>query len=153
MGISSYPLQNGLGNKNTHKGDDMVRSLATLYANLKKEPLSLEEARAKQGAVVREKRAWWDTAIQAVYHCAYKNQSFTVDAVWECMREIGTADEVRNISDNRAMGRLMLDAKKYQWVISTGAYRASAEPTSHGNALTVWKSLIYRQPKKEKESA
>ena len=128
----------------------MVRSLAKLYANLKEEPLSLEEARTKQGAVVREKKEWWDTAIQAVYHCAYKNQSFTVDAVWKRMREIGTTEEVRYISDNRAMGRLMLDAKKYQWVISTGAYRPSEEPSRHGNALTVWESTLYRQPPRKK---
>ncbi len=116
----------------------MVRALATLYTNSEREPLSLEEARTAGGIVPH---TWRDMAITAVYQCAFKEKSFTVDVVWEYI------EGSLNAPDPRVMGRIMLDAKKYRWITPTGTYRPSGRAKSHGNSRPMWESLIYRQPK------
>ena len=127
----------------------MVRTLMEIFSDKNKSPLSLEAAKEARDKGIKQvqdnaDRKWQDTALAAVHQCAFGKESFIVDEVWEYMYDLHGAEQAHT-RDNRAMGSIIVEAKKYGWITATNEYRPSARTKSHGNPRRVWKSLIYRQ--------
>lgn len=78
-------------------------------------------------------------ALRAVWDVAVARESFIVDAVWEAM-SVPWA-----VSDKRAMGAIMQEAKHRGWIAPSDCFVASAQVACHANPRRVWRSLVNRR--------
>jgi hypothetical protein len=79
---------------------------------------------------------WKEAAFDAVRRCAQALPVLIVDDVWKHMT--GNVDT----HDNRALGPVMLRAKREGLIESTGTFRHSYL-RNHGTPRPLWKSLIF----------
>ena len=125
----------------------MAKTLLEIYMEDSSKPYSLEQAKTARDEGIKKGTqninfAWQNAALEAVYRCATQNRSFIVDDVWQYLYDdIGIRDA--HTANNRVMGTIMTQAKKYRWIKATDNYKASSRTTSHANPRRVWESLLY----------
>ena len=125
----------------------MPRTLLDIYTEDSSRPYSLEQAKTPRDEGMKKGQQninlqWQDAALEAVYKCATQNRSFIVDQVWQYLYDdIGMREA--HTANNRVMGTIMTQAKRYRWIKPTDNYRASSRTTSHANPRRVWESLLY----------
>ena len=125
----------------------MPRTLLDIYTEDSSRPYSLEQAKTARDEGMKKGQQnihlqWQDAALEAVYKCATQNRSFIVDQVWQYLYDdIGMREA--HTANNRVMGTIMTQAKRYRWIKPTDNYRASSRTTSHANPRRVWESLLY----------
>ena len=125
----------------------MPRPLIDIYTPDSSRPYSLEQAKTARDEGMKKGQQninlqWQDAALEAVYKCATQNRSFIVDQVWQYLYDdIGMREA--HTANNRVMGTIMTQAKRYRWIKPTDNYRASSRTTSHANPRRVWESLLY----------
>jgi|TARA_R110000851_G_scaffold88336_1_gene192995 hypothetical protein len=79
---------------------------------------------------------WKEAALEAVIKTAKSNSEFTSDTVW-----LNIESDVRT-HEPRAMGPIMMRAKKLGWVEPSLEFRPSTKRSQHAQPLRVWKSMI-----------
>lgn len=93
--------------------------------------------KARDSAIERADAAapddWKDAAYAAVEWCARNHQTFTVD---EVQARLGD----NKPPEGRAMGAVMVHAKRSGLIEPTGMYRPSTQPQCHANPRQVWKA-------------
>ena len=125
----------------------MPRTLLDIYTEDSSRPYSLEQAKTARDEGMKKGQQninlqWQDAALEAVYKCATQNRSFIVDQVWQYLYDdIGMREA--HTANNRVMGTIMTQAKRYRWIKPTDNYRASSRTTSHANPSRVWECLLY----------
>ena len=125
----------------------MPRTLLDIYTEDSSRPYSLEQAKTARDEGMKKGKQninlqWQNAALEAVYKCATQNRSFIVDQVWQYLYDdIGMREA--HTANNRVMGTIMTQAKRYRWIKPTDNYRASSRTTSHANPRRVWESLLY----------
>lgn len=90
-------------------------------------------ARAEGGA----DEDWKREALDAVEQLAHALPYLTSDDVWPVLftREVGT-------HEHRAMGPVMLAAKRLGLIEPTAAFRPSTRAKAHAGPKRVWRSLV-----------
>jgi hypothetical protein len=78
--------------------------------------------------------AWRELALQAVFDTCRKMPEFISDDVWE----VGGLKSTR---EDRAMGPVLMRAKKNGWCVKTNRVRPSVR--SHLSGKPVWESRLY----------
>jgi hypothetical protein len=79
---------------------------------------------------------WKNAALVAVYRAAYELDLLTSDDVWERLpAEVET-------HENRAMGPVMRNACRLQWITPTEVHIKGRRASRHRAPLQVWKSLL-----------
>ena len=125
----------------------MPRTLLDIYTDDSSRPYSLEQAKTARDEGMKKGKQninlqWQNAALEAVYKCATQNRSFIVDQVWQYLYDdIGMREA--HTANNRVMGPIMTQAKKYRWIKATDNFRKSARVKSHANPRTVWESRLY----------
>ena len=79
---------------------------------------------------------WKEAALDAVQEAATRFPTFIVDDVWPLI-----APDART-HEGRAIGAVMLKAKKLCWIEPTDEFRLSATAAHHANPRRVWRSKI-----------
>ena len=104
--------------------------------------LTLDDAltrAARDEAIGRAERHasddWKHRAYDAVREVCRTHESWIIDAVW--------ATGLDKPAEPRALGAVVLQAARDGLCEKTREYRASAQPTTHGNPRVVWRSLIF----------
>jgi hypothetical protein len=125
----------------------MPRTLLDIYTEDSSRPYSLEQAKTARDEGMKKGKQninlqWQNAALEAVYKCATQNRSFIVDQVWQYLYD-DIGEKKANTHNNRVMGTIMTQAKRYRWIKPTDNYRASSRTTSHANPRRVWESLLY----------
>lgn len=87
-------------------------------------------ARAQQGADVE----WEAAAHRAVLACCLSLPTFTTDDVWQRIPSHYQTPEAR------AMGPIMVAARKAGHVVETPDFRLSQRPACHRRPVRVWRS-------------
>jgi hypothetical protein len=129
--------------------NNMAKTLLEIYMEDSSRPYSLEQAKtARDEGMKKGKQSinpWWrEHALDAMFECAANNRELIVDDVWQYFYDaVGKRDA--HTHDNRVMGSVIAEAKKYRWLKPTDRYKPSSRTTSHANPRRVWESLIYRQ--------
>ena len=83
--------------------------------------------------------SWKAGALEAVYACAMAYDEFIVDLVYRFMPgHLSTLD-------GRAMGAVMLRARRNGWIERTGRFELTAQVKSHRQPRGVWRSLLREQ--------
>jgi hypothetical protein len=129
------------------EGGNMPKTLLEIYMEDSLRPYSLEQARTARDEGIKKGTqninfAWQNSALDAVYRCATQNETLIVDDVWQYLYDdIGRIEA--DTANNRVMGTIMMQAKKYRWIKATDNYKASARTTSHANPRRVWRSMLY----------
>ena len=77
---------------------------------------------------------WKDAAMEAIIKTAKSNKEFTTDSVWQNMES-----DVKT-HEPRAMGPMMMRAKKMGWIKPSSEFRPSTKRSQHAQPLRVWKS-------------
>lgn len=98
------------------------------------EQLSLEDALRR--VEEHSPEGWIAFARYVVEQVARTNATFISDAVWEA--------GLGKTSNARALGPVMIWARKEGLIAPTGEFRKSAQAGCHGMPRRVWRSLIYR---------
>lgn len=82
-------------------------------------------------------RAWRRMAGRAVRYISRTWPTFTTDQVWAVL------DEHTNLKTHnpRALGAVMLAAKKEGLIESLDEWRTSARPACHGRPVRVWRRV------------
>lgn len=104
---------------------------------------SLLEMMEKQADAIQRSdehadEAWKQEALEAVRRAAEANETLIVDAVWPYLNEGACATH-----DYRAMGPVMIRARREGYIAPTGDFRKS-HLRNHGTPRPVWRSLIYK---------
>jgi hypothetical protein len=79
---------------------------------------------------------WKSDALEAVRQVCLTQRTFTTDDVWA---HLGRKDPTR---ENRAMGPVMLRAKRTGLCEKTGRFVPTKQPTSHACYHAVWRSRL-----------
>lgn len=77
-----------------------------------------------------------ELALAAIKRVAEARDRFIVDTVWVEL------DGAAGTHDNRAMGPIMLKARKNGWIAPTNEYMPSAQTRCHGNPRRIWLSKL-----------
>lgn len=80
---------------------------------------------------------WHATAFKIVKRLAYRREEFTADDVWEAMPE-----ELLGLVEPRALGSVLLSARRAGIIKATKRYQPTRRPEAHGRPIRVWKSRI-----------
>jgi hypothetical protein len=103
-------------------------------ANGKPAPAIVEETRAAILQVEQNADAeWLETALLAVERTCRKLEYFISDDVWDF-------GELESTREDRALGPVMMRAKRNGWCVKTDRLRPSRR--SHLSGKPVWRSLI-----------
>jgi len=86
--------------------------------------------------------AWRELARGAVYRVAQQLEWFNSEDVW---RDIQTQASTAVTHDHRAMGPVMLYARRCGWIEKVDATRP-AQQMAHNRPMQIWRSLIYGAP-------
>jgi len=101
--------------------------------------LSTTSAAARDAAMKQVEAAtnpeWREAALDAIYYTARRLTEFIVDDIWQNFHN----DDLR---DKRAIGPLMLVAKREGWITPTDKFRPSYIVHHHATPRRVWKSRI-----------
>ena len=99
-----------------------------------------EEARAEAVTRVSDHAdpGWMTHALDAVLDLARTQEKVTSDDVWEVLDDVGTETH-----DNRAMGAVMTEAGRQEWLHRTDVTVLSRRPINHRRPIRLWTSLIY----------
>jgi hypothetical protein len=81
---------------------------------------------------------WCDDALIAIKNLALREDEFTTDKVWE---ELGTFSTAAT-PEPRAMGAVMVKARKLGYVVPTNTYLNSSRVSCHNRPLRIWKSNL-----------
>lgn len=97
------------------------------------------EARKEDGMT----RAWdnantdWKAAALAVVRDLARTQAtFTTDAVWQQLDDLGFATR-----EHRAMGAVMRQAAQHNWIVKTDRVVPTMRPMANRRPIAVWQSL------------
>ena len=99
-----------------------------------------EEARAEAVTRVSDHADpdWMQHALDAVLDLARTQEKVTSDDVWEVLDDIAVETH-----DNRAMGAVMTEAARQEWLHRTDVTVLSRRPINHRRPIRLWTSLIY----------
>jgi hypothetical protein len=80
---------------------------------------------------------WKRVALECIHEVALRQEFFVSDDVQKVLR-------CRPVQthENRALGAMIMKARKLGWIESTGVYVQSAQKQCHANTVTRWKSLL-----------
>ena len=81
---------------------------------------------------------WAKDAMTAVKNLAMREDEFTTDKVWEELETFSTADT----PEPRALGAIMVKARKLGYVLPTNTYANSSRVSCHNRPLRIWKSNL-----------
>lgn len=103
---------------------------------------SLAAARASRDAAIEqvEENAddrWKRVALETVRQVAQEKDFFVSDDIQKKLKLLPVATH-----ENRALGAVMMKARKLGWIESTGRYVQSAQKQCHANTVTLWRSLL-----------
>lgn len=79
---------------------------------------------------------WRAAALAAVEHIARTHPRFTTEDVWPVLSTTETL-----VHDNRALGPIMLAARRAGWIRESGNYQR-AERMAHKRPVRIWESLL-----------
>ncbi len=82
---------------------------------------------------------WKRAALACVHTVALRQASLVSDDVEKILREMPVETH-----EKRALGPIMLQARKKGWIESTGTYVQSSQKQCHANTVTLWRSLLFR---------
>tara|TARA_Y100001938_G_C7799587_1_gene286486 strand:+ start:185 stop:505 length:321 start_codon:yes stop_codon:yes gene_type:complete len=82
------------------------------------------------------KATWNEAALNAVHQTARLHAEFIVDDVWDYLE----TDE--EIEDKRAIGPIMMLAKREGWIKPTDRFQPSKVVGHHATPRRIWKSRI-----------
>lgn len=121
-------------------GEELWTSSTQVYdRNEKVDPQVEIDARdqAMHDALNAADPEWVRVAVGALYDCARKNPTFTVDDVWPFIPQgVETAE-------NRSMGGIMMKGRSVGWMETTDRYTPSVRSGCHRHPRVVWKSKIH----------
>jgi hypothetical protein len=80
---------------------------------------------------------WKAAAFEAVFQTCLDLEYFTPDYVWERF------PKGFEMGEGRALGAVMLRAKRDEWIEKTDRVWPSNRPSQHSQPLNVWHSLLY----------
>lgn len=106
--------------------------------------MSAEGRAGRDEGMARAERSadedWKREALDAVEQLAYVLTYLTSDDVWPVLfaREVGT-------HEHRAMGPVMLAAKRLGLIEPTAAFRPSTRAKAHAGPKRVWRSLVFKR--------
>jgi len=80
---------------------------------------------------------WKRAALEQVRAVAQRQQTLTVDDVQARMQILDVTTH-----EGRAMGAVMLEARRRGWIESTGRTTQSKQKQCHAGPRTVWRSLL-----------
>lgn len=83
-------------------------------------------------------QAWKRVALEKVQEVARNHHVLTVDQVQELLK----GEEV-STHEGRAMGAVIMQARRNGWIESTGTTVQSKQKHCHANPRTLWRSLIF----------
>ena len=92
---------------------------------------------AIEAGYANAKRAWKDAARKAVVKVARRKNTFTVEDVRKVMLQNGT---LNSTGDLRALGGVMLTAKKLGVATPTGTYVMADGHKGNPHPVAVWQS-------------
>jgi hypothetical protein len=81
---------------------------------------------------------WKQIAGRAVRAVCEQLDEFTTDDIWRCLESDPDADT----HEHRAMGAVMLRARRAGWCAPTGRVRQSDRVVAHRGPKAIWKSLL-----------
>ena len=81
-------------------------------------------------------REWANAVLQIIHRTAETTAEFTTDAIWSQVTW-----RPRDLEE-RAMGPLMIQARKEGWIASTERYIRTERSEGHRNPKRVWRSLL-----------
>ena len=94
--------------------------------------------RLRDEAVERVQKAapadWMKLAHAVVIRLASTGVGFTTDDVWKALPNCSL--------ERRAMGAVMLKAKREGAIVSTGRFQKSARPENHARDVRVWVGIL-----------
>lgn len=106
--------------------------------------MTLDQREASQGAAegisqvdAAANEPWKIAVLETIRQVARSNSLFVADDVWD---ELSTEQQTRDL---RALGPVMLNAKRQGWIEKTDDYKLSKLATSHRHPRPVWRSLIF----------
>lgn len=82
---------------------------------------------------------WVERVLRVVGRVARSRAEFTTDDVWAALNGAGSA-----VREPRAMGAVLRQAQRLGWCTPTDRVVPSARVVSHGRAVRVWQSRVYR---------
>jgi hypothetical protein len=97
---------------------------------------ALDEALNRVDANADEE--WKTTALRAVGWLSMTQDRFTTDDVWAVL-----VDREEATHEPRALGPIMLRARKLGYIAGTNDYVLSMRPECHRNPKKVWRSLLF----------
>ena len=95
---------------------------------------------AMEAAEENAYQKWKAEALKTIRRVALEMDFFTVDRVQELM-QLTKLDT----HDNRAMGPMMLEARRRGWIESTRQTVQSTQKHCHANPRTLWRSKLNGQ--------
>lgn len=81
--------------------------------------------------------AWVKSALLAVYQVAVRQQTLTTDDVWKVI--------IEKPREGRAMGAVMVKARKMHWIEPTSQFVATEKVSQHRQPIRKWRSLVWRE--------
>jgi len=81
---------------------------------------------------------WREDALRAIKTLAEREDEFTTDKVWEELLTFSTADT----PEPRAMGAVMVQARKLGYILPTNTYLNSSRVSCHNRPLRIWESNL-----------
>lgn len=110
---------------------------------------SIAAARAARDASIQQvgenaEETWRRVALEMIKEVAMEREFFVSDDVQKKLRLRPVATH-----ENRAMGAVMMKARRLHWIESTGRYVQSSQKQCHANTVTLWKSLLYVAEKRQ----
>ncbi len=81
--------------------------------------------------------AWKQAALAAIHEAARRFPAFIVDEVWPLIPPCFETHE------GRAIGALMVQAKKAGWIEPTPDFRASRVANHHATPRRIWRSCVF----------
>lgn len=82
---------------------------------------------------------WRQIAYEAVVWVAQRRQEFTSDSIWFVLRNLW---KVPSPTEPRALGPVMMKAKKNLVCVGTGRTKLSTRPECHASPKPVYRSLV-----------
>lgn len=92
---------------------------------------------AAEGAERRDP-GWQDRMVELVYSIARQKSTLTGPEVWA---DTPTCD--KDIAERRALGPVMVAARKAGYIEPTGHFRPSVLMSSHMRPTRIWRSCVY----------
>ena len=85
---------------------------------------------------------WKVDAYAALLAVAKERETLTADDVWEVLATTSSAET----HENRAMGPIMQSGRRSGLIENTGRTVPCRRPSRHVAPVTLWRSLLYREP-------